>query len=168
MSGAMNLPYLRPADPVSTTVCVARVREASIELAYPELRDDFRTLVKRLGFLWEDRVWRKDINMLTGPATDRAADTAVTLVEAGFIVDLRDAAAHAMAIDGTYAPEVTRWITGGPKDHPDHCRIRWRRDEDFYRLARSLPGSRYVNGCVLVPYTSIEAVADFAERTVSP
>lgn len=158
------LPMLKSAEPVTNVVATVIIDCDAVRVLFPEKRDDFRTAIKSLGYRWNSVCWLKPTSFMTGSGVDRAAEAARYLVGEGFIVDVRDPEAHAKAIDGSFEPERTRWITKVVGQKSDvWFRIIWRRDEDLYDLARTLPGSMYGDGAVWVPTAHAEAIADFAD-----
>lgn len=157
---------LKPAgEPVSSAICDLRTEGRQITAAFPEKRDDFREVIKSMGFAWSGTNWARSLDVRAGDPEDRLAEVAHRLVGAGFVVSLHHEKARSMAITGEFKPESTRWVTrlsAGPRN--GWLSITWRKPDDLYNAARSLPGSRYEKGAVLVPPGAVEAVAEFAER----
>ncbi len=64
------------------------------------------------------------------------------------------------AIEGDYEPECTNWVKTNGKD----LIIRWRGySNTLYNRARSLPGSKWNNGAVVVRVEHYKEVQEFAE-----
>lgn len=134
------------------------VSEKRVSAAYRK-DDDFRALVKKLGYRWDgDAVaWRMEIGACTGSAEERAAELGNKLLNAGFAIRIQDAETRRNAIEGNYQPMTHRWIACCGDDFS----ISWGRDEDFYDRARRLPGAKYDRG-VKIPAREFETVLDFA------
>jgi hypothetical protein len=129
-----------------------------------ERNEAFRELVKHAGFSWESDRWQRKMNCWTGTPEDRAADIAQQLIEAGFVVRVTDAGAHAKAVSGEFTEEQTKWIStlaGG--EHKGWLVVWWGHDDDMFSVANTLPGSRYkpYRSVICPPDTVIE-VLDFA------
>jgi hypothetical protein len=159
---------VRPEVPVTETVAEIRVLESSVEIYFPEKRDDFWQIVKKqLSYSWTGRCWKRDINqVVNGSPADRAAEAGNRLLSAGFVVRIFDDAVRDAAINASFATECTRWIFGRRpgRDYAGWLAINWQeRDEELYRQARRLPGSRYDKPSVVVPVEHFEQVLDFAE-----
>jgi hypothetical protein len=156
---------IRPESPVTETVAEIRALENSIEIVFPEKRDDFRQLVKQeLKVKWDSGKWVRKLHPQNGTPGDRATEAGHRLLAAGFIVRLYDEDIRRRAIAGEYDPECTRWVqarTGGK--YKDWFYISWDRQDDFYKAARRLPGSRYDSPGVAVPPEQFAEVLDFAE-----
>ena len=155
---------VRPEKPLTDTVAEIRVLESSIEIYFPERRDDFRELVKEnLKMIWKDK-WVRNLKPRHGTPADRAAEAGHCLLAAGFPIRIFDQIIREKAISGNYEPEHTRWIMGMVKgDYTGWFSISWSRDEDFYKAARKIPGSRYDKPNVVIPAEQFEQVLDFAQ-----
>lgn len=146
---------VRPKEPVTETVAEIKVLPDGASINFPERREGFREIVRKLGFRWSDYRWFK-----AGNPIERAAEVGHHLLAAGFIVCIQDETARAKAIAGDYEPEKTRWIYSCEGKFA----LQWGRDEDFYEVARRLPGSRYEKPFVTVPAEQYDQVLDFANR----
>jgi hypothetical protein len=82
------------------------------------------------------------------------------LLAAGFVVQILNPEAREKAVSGEYTPEQTRWISA----RDDRFIFTWGKDEDYYQVARRIPGSRYESPHVTVPSVQFEQVLDFADR----
>lgn len=166
MHAAQEEALLKPVDaPKSTQVAEIRLAGKELHVAFAEKREDFRLLMRGMGFHWAERYWARTLGLTTGAPVDRMAETAHRIIGAGFMVRLHDDEARTKAIRGDFAPEQTRWVTkavGGAYD--GWCRIQWSKTDDLYAPAKSLLGARYNAGCIYVPSGSILEVMDFAER----
>lgn len=158
---------IRPEKPITETVAEIHILEKSIEIIFPEKREDFRQLVRfSLGYSWdkEKSRWIKTLSSKTGSAHDRAAELGNKLLAAGFPVRIFDVDIRAKAIAGQYETECHRWIMKRIKGiYAGWFSISWPREEDFYKAAKKLPGSRYDKPEIVVPAEQFEQVLDFAE-----
>jgi len=164
---------VRPADPKTESVAEVRSVGDVIEVEFPERREDFRRLVRfELGYSWNGRCWMRTISPVIGPVEERVVETAHRLLAAGFPIRLYDEELRRRAIEADFTPEPKRIImklTTG--QHSGWFAIEWPRDEDYYRAARSLPGSRWDRPHVVVPPEQWEEIVGFAETydfTLSP
>jgi hypothetical protein len=163
---AVSESYIMPeGEPASKIVAEVSLHANDVRVTFAEVNNDFRSAVKMLGYKWADGYWSKRLNSRTGDPIDRAAEVAHRIVSSGFIVSIHDETARQMAIDGCFKPEHRRWVTvhAGEK-YKGWLAILWPKADNLYAAARSLPGSRYNDGKVVVPPGAIEAVLEFAER----
>lgn len=123
--------------------------------------DDFRKVVKSLGYRWEDGAWRMSIDFSTGSAAERAAELGNKLLNAGFSIRIQDPDTLKRAIAGEYEPMTYRWVSKSPKT--GKFVISWGKEDDLYSKAKKLPGARYVSPSIQVPAKEYESVIDFAE-----
>lgn len=155
---------VRPPEPKTETVAEIRITGQTIGVLFPEKRADFRQLMRDLRYHWAETLWERTIQPYHGEVIDRTAEVGHRLLAARFSIRLFDADLRDRAINGTYAPEIRRWIrkrTEGP--YEGWFVISWPRTEDYYRAAKRLRGSRYARGGVHVPAEQFEQVVDFAE-----
>lgn len=158
---------MKPCGEHKTTL-VADIRHSDkvVAVRLAEKNDEFREAVKELGFRWdwELRQWTKPLCFKTGNPTDRVAEAACTLLDAGFMVRLHDENAISKALKRDFEPEQVRWvvkIVGGTFD--GWLRISWGRKDDLYNEARQLPGAKYAFNSINVPPDAALEVEDFAE-----
>ena len=158
------MPLLRPASPVTPASAELRLSGSTISVRFPEKRDDFRHLVKHLGYHWEWPWWVRQIPERAGNVQDRAAELGYRLLLAGFCVEFPDETLAQQAASGDYTAEQTRWVSRRiVGEYKDWFMIEWGRNEDFYARARRLRGSRYSPPGIVIPATYYEEVLDFAE-----
>ena len=156
---------VRPENTVTETVAEIRALESSIEIWFPEKREDFREIVRyNLDMDWTGLCWKRKIAKHNGTSQDRAAESGHRLLAAGFPVRIFDDETRQKAIEGSYEPEHTRWImcrtTGG---YAGYLVVRWGKGEDYYRAAKGVNGSRYDKPDVVVPPEHFAEVLDFAQ-----
>lgn len=154
-----------PEKAVSSLVAEITVKGAAIEIHYPERNDDFRVLVKKLGYQWENG-WTRKVTERTGTAIDRAAEAGNKILTAGFPVRIYDETIRQKAIAGEYATECRRWVQVRVKDDPykGWLAINWDgHNDDLYRAAKKIAGARWSNPSMVVPPENYLEVLDFAE-----
>lgn len=176
IKAAMEAPSEDAAAKESAMVIVEPSEKAHggvVEIAAAENRvsaryekdDDFRELVKNLGYRWslEGREWYKDINYKTGTAAERAAELGNKLLNAGFSVSIADEDVRNAAIEGKYEPQTYRWIASVVSGkYAGMLKISWDRADDFERKAIAIPGARHDKYDVVVPIDRWQEVEDFA------
>lgn len=154
-----------PQDQAHAGTVEITVTETAVSARY-EKNDDFRAVVKRLGYRWDAdrRLWCKPINVTTGTAQERAAELGSNLLNAGFAVQIADPDTRAAAIEGRYQPEHKRWIAVYVSgDYKGWLCIFLPYGEDMYGAAKKLPKARYCKPHIAVPVSEYAAVEDFAE-----
>lgn len=154
---------LRPPEPVSKTLVWLTVHNSSIRLMYPEIRENFGILVKRLGYTWQEPYWERTVPPQV--IVHRVAEAAHVLVANGYCVVPPSAAIAKRVISGDYEQETTRSIRVMTKgDYLGWFVIVWPRHENFYDAARRITASRYHRPHVVVPPEHYAEVLDFADR----
>ncbi|MED5050630.1 hypothetical protein P9850_01935 [Anoxybacillus rupiensis] len=127
-----------------------------------EKNEEFRKVVKSLGYTWEGSAWEKKISETTGSAEDRAAELGNKLLNAGFPICIFDEEIRRKAIEGDFEPECHRWIFR--RKNTKKFAIKWEGWNDtLYKRAKSLPGARWDSGSILVDVAHYEVVTEFAE-----
>ncbi len=121
--------------------------------------EDFRKIVKSMGFIWADS-WVRTPGEMAGTRENIAAELGSRLLNAGFSVRFDDQETMDRAVSGDYTPMCRRWIKADEKGFG----IIWGKEDDLYSDAKSIPGARYDSGTVTVPDRSWAAVQDFAEK----
>jgi hypothetical protein len=150
---------LKPLKPKTRTVAKLLIRDTAVLVEFPEFSDEFRKLVKSLGFTWDGQRWQRIIGDLAGYPADRCAETGRDLIAGGFCVEFTDPAIESMAINGAFEPECKRWVMATTAGQ---FKIWWAKGEDYYKLARRITASRYSRPCVVVPPEHFEEILDFA------
>ncbi len=155
---------VRPENPISETIAEISAHETSIQVKFPEKREDFRLLMRKHSFSWMSDRWQRNLNTRAGEPADRAAEIGHILLGSGFVIRIYDDAIRQSAISGKFEHEQTRWITVyiSGKEQGRLC-IHWGRDEDYYKAAKRLPTARYAKPDISVAIEQYEEVLDFAE-----
>lgn len=157
---------LTPKEPpVTQTIAEIRLVGNELHVHMPEKHEEFRQLMRGMGFVWKSNAWVRVIGAMQGSSTDRAAEAAHRILGKGFMVRLIDTEARAKALSGTFKEEQTRWISKALSgSFTGWCRISWAVTEDFYAPAKKISGARYDKGAVFVPPACIMEVEDFANK----
>jgi hypothetical protein len=159
---ALTEALVRPEKVKTETIAEIHILKTSVEVKFPERREDFREIVKiDLGYSWnsDKHRWCRQITETTGTTTDRAAELGNALLRAGFIIRILDTDIRKAAISGEFEPECKRWI---------HCKgsdfgITWERPEDWFSRAKQITGSKWAYPFMYVPHQQFEEVLDFAD-----
>ena len=155
---------IRPKEPKTETVAEIRLLENAFEIYFPEKREDFREIVKaQLKMKWNNGRWSRRLDSKSGTAADRTTEAGHVLLAAGFSIRIFDQEIREKAIKGEYEIEATRWLmarTSG--EYKGWFSLSWDRNEDFYKVARKIAGSKYSRPDVVVPSEQFEQVLDFA------
>jgi len=127
-----------------------------------ERNDDFRSLIKGLGYEWNGSSWEKKIKETTGTGEERAAELGNKLLNAGFPISILDDIVRDNAVNGNYEPECKRWIMRC-KD-TNNFAICWDGyEEELYSKAKMISGARWNKGSMVVDVSHFDEVEDFAE-----
>lgn len=152
---------ISPIEVKHNGVVEIKYNKDKIEVTY-EKNEDFRLLVKSLGYKWNNG-WSRNINELTGSYKDRVAELGNKLLNAGFSILILDEELRIKAINADYEVECDRWIQC-KEDKPELLLIRWwDRDEKLYSTARKLRGSKWSNPYVTVNISHYKEVEEFAK-----
>lgn len=157
---------LFPESPV-TKIPVLIEATPSWVVASTEYNERFISIVKSLGYEWKGKYtgWVKKIMSFTGSPEDQAAELANRLLASGFPVEIEDPEIRRKAVEGDFTPEHTRWIlkiVGGK--YEGWFSLKWLgRNEELYRMARRLPGSRWSGNSVIVRPECYVELEDFAQ-----
>ena len=156
---------LFPESPVSKIPVLIEVTPSWV-VASTEYNERFISIVKSLGYEWKGKFvgWLKFINQRTGSPEDRAAELANRLLASGFPVEIESPEIRRKAVEGDFAPEHTRWILKIVEGkYEGWFSLRWLgRNEELYRMARRLPGSRWSGNSVIVRSECYVELEDFA------
>lgn len=153
---------VRPEQPRSESIARISIEGELVRVYYPEKRDSFRRLAKRLGYVWKQPYWVKEVAN-TAAQPHRAAELARDLLAAQFCVKVERAIID-MVLAEAFAEEPRRTvkaISGGEYD--GWFVLWWKRGENCYQAAKWLPGAKYHKPHVVVPSENFEEVLDFAQ-----
>lgn len=160
--GARQVAIIRPQKPISKVVCRLFVAGNQIKLLFPELRDEFRDVVKPRRYKWDKPCWVKEVD--EKHICDRAAEVAHALLEAGFSVQSEYEGVTQAAISESYNPESLRLICARASGlYKGWLAVTWPRTEDYYEKAKAITAAKYHDGEVIIPPELYEEVLDFAE-----
>ena len=123
--------------------------------------DDFRAIIKSLGFKWNGG-WERKLTEKTGEYADRAAELVNKLLSSGFSVQIFDSKVREKAIAGDYEPEHKRWIQRY-SDTELAFDFEYG-DADVYKNAIKIPGAKYKRPLVVADASVIKEVEEFAEN----
>lgn len=157
---------LRPPSPITESVARIDYAGSLVRARLGEKHELFRRLVKgrELRWDWDTNHWERTVGVISGPAADRAAELGHVLLAVGFPVEVEDDVAR-MILDVSYEPEKRRLIVRrNSGEFTGWFVVQWPRDEDYWKRAWRIPGSRYDKPWLVVPPEQFEAVQDFAEQ----
>jgi len=163
-AGEGNGMILKPSEPRTETIARLSMGGGCVRVKFPEFCEEFRQLIKSLGFLWDwsGKVWYRKISNLAGEPSHRCAEVGRILIASGYCVEFADTAIQEMAINGSFEPECKRWIMAGGGRHDGWFKVWWGRGEDCYKAAKRITAARYSSPCIFVPSEHFEEVLDFA------
>ena len=154
---------LAPEEKKSGTLVTVKYTENQVTVESPKDPTVIKT-VKAAGFRWDGYAWKLNIVVTTGKASDRAAEIANKLLNAGLQVQVPEGIREA-AVSGAYTPRCYRWVFTR-NDDPDHVYVIWGRDDaDMYQKACSIAGAKWIHDlqCIRIPASSADEIDDFAE-----
>jgi len=153
---------LQPENPADETPVEIKIGNDSV--AVISKKDDrIINICKELSYEWKEGTWRRSMTYRTGSAIDRAAEIGNKLLSAGFPVLIENSEAVEKAVNATFEPEYTRWISIS-KVEPKRFFINWKgRDNRIYETAKSLPKAKWVRPNVEVSIKYFREVEEFAE-----
>lgn len=153
---------LAPKEKKSSTLVTVTYTDTQVTVESPKDPTVIQT-VKAAGFRWNVKSWRLNINATSGKASDRAAEIANKLLNAGLQVQVPEEIREA-AVSGAYTPRCYRWGFTRNNDDPDHVYVIWGRDADMYQKACSIAGAKWIHDlqCIRIPASSADEIEDFA------
>lgn len=151
-----------PAAAATKQVARIRTDRRGVSTRLPELDEEFREIVRSLGYFWDGSAWYRKITYLSGSIEDRAAELCQRLLAAGYPVDAADEIVN-KAVSSSFEPEPRFWIL--KRDGKFAIYWRGRVDDNLYARATSLPEARWDPHlkAVMVPplyYDEVEGFAD--------
>lgn len=151
-----------PKDRTHDGVADITITDKQVTVSYPK-DNDFRAVVKGIGYRWDGTNWYKDIGETTGTAQERAAELGNKLLVAGFAICIFDPDTRKRAVEADYEPETHRWV--GLSDDSKKFLLSWEYGNDrIYSSSRRIHGSRWDKPYVTVPVTEYTSVLDFANQ----
>lgn len=152
---------LAPEDKKSDTMVSVKYSDDMVTVESPKDSTVIQA-VKAAGFRWDGYSWKLNIGVTTGKASDRAADIANKLLNAGLQVSV-PASIRDAVVSGTFTPRCTRWVFGRSGDS-DHVYVSWGRDDDMYYKVKSLAGAKWIHDLhyIRIPASSADEIEDFA------
>lgn len=153
---------IRPRQTLTETICRVLIVDRYVRLFFPEKRDDFRELVKRLRYGWDgcwERKFSESVDII-----DRAAEIANELLLGGFCIQIEHEPVKDRVIARSFVPEAFKSIKRAMSGlYKDSFVINWPKAEDCYGEAMKLTAARYADGSVYVPSEHFAEVEDFSE-----
>ena len=159
---AFNEAFLSPEEPVwNTPVEIEIVNETRVRIRFPYSSRSFWKIVRlELQFDWTGEYWEKTTEMADTSVVDMAADAGHTFLAAGYKVVIWNEAARLKAVSGDYEPIHTRWVF---VDEDGYFALKWGRNDNLYKKARNIAGSKYKKPFVRVIPSEYPDLLDFAE-----
>lgn len=155
---------LRPAeirhDGVVAVELLQRGETTWTVTARYEKNEAFREVVTRCHFSWDGtkRFWARNINVMSGPGDDRAAELISRLLKAGFCVACDSAAVRELVLSGAYRPEIRCWVA---YKNDGTVRFKFDRDESLNEKVRKL-GARWDGDGYEIGTDKYEKIEEFA------
>ncbi|WP_300924884.1 hypothetical protein [uncultured Clostridium sp.] len=168
--------FKEPADPLTQqiinecTVCPVEVKhdgiveikanEEIIEVSY-ENNEEFKNLVRKLGYRWNFKFWVREISETTGSYEDRAAELGNKLLNEGFVVSIQEKEIREKAVNGEFEKECKRWIYARSNKK---LAIVWKgRSDSLYNASRKIPSARWEDRAMTVNVSKYKELEEFAE-----
>lgn len=151
-----------PKERVTNSAVEIKFKEDQVIASF-EKNDQFIEVVKSLGYRWnwEENVWYRNINTLTGSARDRAAELGNALLIKGFPICILDDGVREKAIHASFNPEHKRWILKGENNQLNIWWEGW--NSELYDAAKSLPSAKWERPYVTVSVAHYKEIEDFSE-----
>lgn len=155
--------FVRPVAPISRTVVELSIAGRIVRAYFPERKDAFGDVLKRLGYVWKDP-WQREFHARAGDIRDRAAELGRHLLAAKFCVRFPSAEVRRRAVTGDYEPEHRRWVLAKVKgQYKNWFVLEWPRIDDFFDRAIRIGGAKYDKPHVVIPPDQFMEVQDFAQ-----
>lgn len=152
------------------TVELAQTGETTWTIrAFYEKNDDFRSIVTKLHLTWDSakRCWARNVNFMSGPGEDRAAELISRLIKNGLCVQCDSAPVRELVRLGNYQPENRLWVAF---KNENALRFRFDRDEIMNERVRKI-GARWDGEgyeIAAAKYNTIEEFARLYGFSVTP
>ena len=159
---AMEDMTIRPEAPITSLVTEIRIQDDLVTAKLPERSEDFRVILRDLRFEWQNGRWERKTNEIIGATMDRAVELGAKLLASGFPIRIYNDELQRKILAGEFESECDRWIMQYEKGF----RVWWRREEDFYKESKRLPGSRWISSkrSMYIPREAYRELQDFAAR----
>ena len=154
-----DLSILKPKDQSHDGIVEIKLEDDIIKVKYAK-NEDFRLIVKKLGYEWKNNLWQKAISETTGTGDDRMAELGNSLLNEGFCISLIDEYVREKSVSANFEKEHTRWIYKWLKEE-GKLSIEHEKNDSLYRKTRRIPTSKYING-VKVDVSRYKEIEDFA------
>lgn len=157
---------IRPVQPITETVANILISGNYVKITFFEKDSDFKDLIKSHGFRWGGEGWKRKCNKFTGSPLDRATEISIKLLKAGYIVCIVDDSLKEKVLNKEYEPEQKRWIAKRSEGKfKDWFSISWEYgNEEIYKAARAIAGSRWSSPNVVIPSYQYEAILDLVDK----
>ena len=153
---------LKPEDGRKAVVCEITIKDDCVTVK-SEYDPDMPPVVKKYGFKWNGKTWKKDITFRNAPADERAVEIGNKLLCAGFPVKIKPEL-HDKVVNGQYDPEHTRWISHLVKRNMFSISWDYRQDPDIQKAVSRVPSVRMGRyGEAEAPVSAWEAILEMAE-----
>jgi len=140
---------------------IVKIKEEGDTIALDYMKNnDFRTIVKELGYTWNG-CWQRKLTEKTGSHSDRMAELGNRLLHAGFSIQIFDDETREKAISGEFKTEHKRWIQRYSDTELGICFEYG--DADVYKNAIKLAGAKYIKPLVVVDTSFVKEIDDFAQ-----
>jgi len=148
------------------TRIIARIsadESGTIQILFPEKRDDFRTVMHQFGYSWVEWCWQKKVD--ASVVCDRASEIAHNLLLRGFVVQVYHSEIRDKAATGVFEPEAFRIVKVSTSAlYAGWFVFEYPRSDDLYDELMGLTAAKYINKRVTVPPENFAEVEDFAEH----
>lgn len=162
--GVVTQAIIRPPEIKTKTIAKLSVIGKSIQIQFPEKREDFRLLLKSFLYEWKDGFWCRGFES-EDVVCDRASEIASEIVRVGFVVQVEHTGIRDLVISGGYEPEQFRKVLIAVSGaYKGWFVFEYPRSDDFYSRLMKLTAAKYAKCSVRVPPEHFAEVEDFAEQ----
>lgn len=162
--GEVITSVLRPREPITETIARISWRDSYVRVFFPEKLEVFRQAVKnQCGYVWDSGMWSRKATEKT--ASDRMAEVAFRLLDAGFIVQVEYSEVAKKIAAGSFVAEALHLVkVVGSGVYKEWFTFSFPRGEEWYDEIMSLTAARYDSGMIVVPPEHYAELEDFAEQ----
>ncbi len=154
---------IRPRKIITETICRIAIDNRTIRLIFPEKLDEFRSLVKRFGYSWQN-CWER--NFKSGvDIIDRAAEIGNELLLLGLCIQVDIEKIKDRIVGSSFTPEVFKFIDASKNTgvYADWLTFIYPKNEEWYTEIMKITAAKYAEGRIYVPPEHCLEVEDFAE-----